>query len=353
MPKIAIVKYLLSNKGGIERRFHNYVDEFLERNYQITVIYCSIEEEYTQNPKVQYLKINVGITPSRKWRKIRFSQKVTKFLSTKDNFDFSLSMGRTGKADVTIAAGNYPMVTSERVSSSTIFKDALLYLDKISFGSSKKIVAASNLVKEDLIKLFGLSEKRIEVLYPPTNKYKFFEHPSDSIKLLQEKYGMNDDHINFLFVSTGHSRKGLGLLLDIFSGLGNKYQLFVIGDPITTKIPNITYLGYSEAPEDFYNASDYLIHPASYEAFGQVVSEALLCGTPVIISEMVGAKEIISQEVGVIINGFDSKVWVEALKKLPKPNSIKLEESLAQLLGINYHIDQLIAILEEVKATAK
>lgn len=353
MPKIAIVKYLLSNKGGIERRFHNYVDEFLKRNYQITVIYCSIEEEYTQNPKVEYLKINVGITPSRKWRKIRFSKKVTKLLSTEHRFDFSLSMGRTGMADVTIAAGNYPKVTSERVSSSTIFKDALLYLDKYSFSNCKKVVAASNLVKTDVIKLFGLSEKRVEVIYPPTNKNEFLELSSHSIKLLREKNGMNDDHINFLFVSTGHSRKGLKLLFEIFSNLGNKYQLYVIGDAVETKVPNITYLGHSKTPVDFYNAADYLIHPASYEAFGQVVSESLLCGTPVIISEKIGAKEIVSQNIGVIINGFDSKTWIKAIKKLPKPNSVKLNESVAQILDINYHIDQLIAILEEVKVTAE
>jgi glycosyltransferase involved in cell wall biosynthesis len=353
MPKIAIVKYLLSNKGGIERRFHNYVDEFLKRKYQITVIYCSIEKEYSKSPQVEYLKINVGITPSRRWRKIRFSKKVTKLLSTEQRFDFSLSMGRTGMADVTIAAGNYPMVSPERVSSSTLIKNALLYLDKISFRNSKKIVAASNLVKADLIKLFGLSEERIEVLYPPTEKDEFSYQSADSIKLFQEKSGMNENHINFLFVSTGHFRKGLELLFDIFSSLESKYQLYVIGDPITTQIQNITYLGSSKTPADFYNASDYLIHPASYEAFGQVVSESLLCGTPVIISEMVGAKEIVSQDIGVIINGFDSKVWVEAIKKLPKPNSVKLNESVAQILDINYHVDQLIAILEEVKVTAE
>jgi glycosyltransferase involved in cell wall biosynthesis len=45
-----------------------------------------------------------------------------------------------------------------------------------------------------------------------------------------------------------------------------------------------------------YRATDILVLPSEYEAFGVVVNEAMLCGCPVIVSDRVGARHDLVQE---------------------------------------------------------
>jgi glycosyltransferase involved in cell wall biosynthesis len=55
---------------------------------------------------------------------------------------------------------------------------------------------------------------------------------------------------------------------------------------------SVRFLGFvnqSRLPE-VYCASDVLVLPSEYEAFGLVVNEAMLCGCPVIVSDRVGAR---------------------------------------------------------------
>ena len=45
-----------------------------------------------------------------------------------------------------------------------------------------------------------------------------------------------------------------------------------------------------------YRATDILVLPSEYDAFGVVVNEAMLCGCPVIVSDRVGARHDLVQE---------------------------------------------------------
>jgi len=57
---------------------------------------------------------------------------------------------------------------------------------------------------------------------------------------------------------------------------------------ISDRVRFIGFVNQSGLPE-VYTASDVLVLPSGYEAFGVVVNEAMLCGCPVIVSDKVGA----------------------------------------------------------------
>lgn len=57
---------------------------------------------------------------------------------------------------------------------------------------------------------------------------------------------------------------------------------------VAEKVRFLGFVNQSGLPE-IYCASDILVLPSSYEPFGVVVNEAMLCGCPVIVSDRVGA----------------------------------------------------------------
>ena len=69
--------------------------------------------------------------------------------------------------------------------------------------------------------------------------------------------------------------------------------------------------------ERIFDETDVLVAPSIwYETFGFTVLEALSYGVPVIISGNVGAKDILVQGAGIVIENIDAKKLFTALQKL-------------------------------------
>ncbi|MEL7147710.1 MAG: glycosyltransferase family 4 protein [Bacteroidota bacterium] len=344
MQKITVIKYLLQQKGGIEKRFQNYLEEFVKRGLQVSVLYASEKRSYQRVDQVFYQKVPIGLVPSRNLRKIFFAKKVDKVLQTaKYSQHLHLSMGRTGKAHVVIAAGNYPGATKKDITSSSWFHHPMYYLDKKSFDASHLIMAASCQVRNELLSLFSIEEQKVHVLYPPVKSNDFFVMNLSKRIKAAKKYKLDFQKKNFLFVSTGHKRKGLRFLLDIFASLdGSQYELYVAGDTFENNLQNVHYLGFQQKTNELYNMVDCLLHPASYEAFGQVVTESLLCGTPVLVSDRVGAKEIINEDTGRILPFEDRESWITAIQNVKKKGDYVKVAHQNDELDIAVHIDRMM-----------
>ena len=102
-----------------------------------------------------------------------------------------------------------------------------------------------------------------------------------------------------------HYVKGGDLLrsaLKLAHARGLKFQLLTFGsgelEPIIG-VP-ITHVGRIDTPlrlADLYNAADIMLVPSRSESFGQVASEALACGTPVLCFDTSGLKDIVEHKV--------------------------------------------------------
>ena len=67
--------------------------------------------------------------------------------------------------------------------------------------------------------------------------------------------------------------------------------------------------------EKIFDETDVLVAPSIwYETFGYTVLEALSYGVPVIVSDHVGAKDIIPDKCGIIIENMDEEKLYENLK---------------------------------------
>ena len=59
-------------------------------------------------------------------------------------------------------------------------------------------------------------------------------------------------------------------------------------------------------------SSDFLLHPTLYETFSVVIAESLMCGLPVIASEVAAIPELINEENGVLTKN-DVPSWESAI----------------------------------------
>ena len=108
--------------------------------------------------------------------------------------------------------------------------------------------------------------------------------------------------LQVLFVGQLSQHKGIGYLLDALDRLGSQVQLTLVGRRFQ---PNARvdeacrrWRWFQTLPHtqvlDVMMESDVLALPSLGEGFGMVVTEALACGLPVIVTPNVGASDLVS-----------------------------------------------------------
>lgn len=147
-----------------------------------------------------------------------------------------------------------------------------------------------------------------------------------------------DAPLKVVFVGALIQRKGIGYLLDAIEKLGRQVELTLIG---TRFAPNARVdaacqrwrwfetIPYEQVLE-VMTRSDVLALPSLSEAFGLVVTEALSCGLPVIITPNVGAGDLISDgREGFVVPICSSEAIAERL------NQMNVDRDLLQSMSRN------------------
>lgn len=180
-------------------------------------------------------------------------------------------------------------------------------------------------------------------------------------------------HCELLFVGELRPHKGLDLLLDALSRLGRlSWHLKVVGsgpDDIKLKTysrglgvsDRISWLGNLPNTEvrALMSSADCLVLPSRYDGWGTVVNEALMEGTPAIVSDACGASDLLRNAyLGYRVPSGDIDTLTQALGKiiqigaLPTSDRQKIrqwaEDAISPLTVANY----LIAIVDHVRVGA-
>lgn len=330
-------------KGGLETRLHNYLTYFLNRGDDVTIICSTIEEQTSLPNTVEIVKLNVRYIP-KPFRPFAFYKKVKKYLNDAP-FDFSLSLGRTAGQHAVLAPSTHLAYLKYMKTKTRKLSDYMqVFLDRISYETSNIVFACSEMLKEELIDLYKIDSSKIKVLYPPFNPSNFNRELISEKESLRKEMSYTNDQQLFLFVSTGHKRKGLNFLLKLFQKLGNRYQLLIVGTPeVHSHLKNVQYVGYEKNTSKWYAMCDYLIHPARYEAFGQIITESLYMQTPVIISDRVGAKELIGEQEGLVLPEGDLENWIRTIEQLDKDQFRVVNDFVTvHKLGLEDHMNKML-----------
>jgi UDP-glucose:(heptosyl)LPS alpha-1,3-glucosyltransferase len=189
----------------------------------------------------------------------------------------------------------------------------------------KRIIAISELVKNNIMKHYDVNEADIEVIYNGVDLKRF--HP-DNVTLyrtrIREEYAIPESETVALFVGSGFERKGVRFILEALNMVEEPLTVLVVGKgseiTFSDKYGNkrVIFCGPKQDIQMYYAAADFFVFPTIYEPFGNVHLEALASGLPVITSKLSGASEIIE-------NGKDGFV-------IPSPeDTVRIAEAMSNL----------------------
>jgi glycosyltransferase involved in cell wall biosynthesis len=244
-------------------------------------------------------------------------------------------------------------------------------LDRISaqkdqaFTYTDYILTLSNFAEHTLIES-GFPANRIYKTYLGVNHLVF------KPKIVYNTEGSPNRPFELYFVGTMTTRKGLPFLMDVHKTLlerGLNIRLTLIG-PIddfatpTEETPQYRYFPFLSHAElvKMHHDLDLFVFPSYLDSWGQVVVEAMACGSPVLVSERTGAKDAVEKGGGQVLPIDDLTAWVSAIEQFYHDRS--LLEKIGKQAAINaqnytweaYHqqvVDAMKAIFQRRLDTPK
>ena len=171
------------------------------------------------------------------------------------------------------------------------------------------VFAVSNALKHEIIAtgVTGIADKT-KISWNSVDIEKFKNTDDSSFR---EEYKLSDKPI-VLFVGNLIKRKNVDSLLEAKKIANSNYYLVVVGDGPQFKklkkkveeenIRDVIFTGSRNDVENILPSADVLVLPSFSESFGLVLIEALACGKPVIGSNVGGITEIITDDVGLLVN---------------------------------------------------
>lgn len=218
------------------------------------------------------------------------------------------------------------------------------YYSRITFPMivrrATRIIAVSESTKRDLVNLLAVPADKVTVVYEgPQAGLHPIEDPSVIEQTLQE-YRLRRPFI--LHVGTLEPRKNIPRLLRAYHYLrvtrSLPHTLVLVGrlgwryreifDTITELrlSDEIRWLGYTpvDALARLYSAANVLVYPSLYEGFGLPVLEAMVCGCPVVTSNVSSLPEVVG-DAGITIDPTDGNALAEALYHVVSDSGLAAE----------------------------
>ena len=248
--------------------------------------------------------------------------------------------------------------------SKTVFynwKDILKTFYRYNF-CAKKIIAISDGVKKDLQKSYFVFKKKIVRIYNPIDINNVIKKSEGKINNKQFLAIKGKKIIHVARLSPAKDQK---VLLSAFQLLKERYSkkvsLVILGKGELENelkefckknhIDDVYFLGFQENPYQFIKNSDVFVLSSKSEGFGNVITEAMAIGIPVVSTDcMSGPREILKDgKCGMLVEVGNSEELATALEKVLTDN--KLRKQIVEVASkevIQYDIQNIVRKYEDV-----
>jgi alpha-1,6-mannosyltransferase len=216
-----------------------------------------------------------------------------------------------------------------------------------SFYSMFDLVVAPSRVIAERLAALGVKEPVVQPLGVDGGLF----NPGRYDPGLRAELRLADSTRLLVFAGRMGSEKQIPRLLQIFSDLGSRYHLLLVGGARRQQLTaNVTLLPYERDATRLARllaSSDALVHAGTSETFGLVVLEAMACGRPVIGVNAGAVAELIDDEVGVLADNDDARSLKHAIEKLYSGDLAKMGRRARARVEHEYTWDRTCASLLE------
>jgi glycosyltransferase involved in cell wall biosynthesis len=208
------------------------------------------------------------------------------------------------------------------------------------YPKADHIISLSRGVKADLVENFGMPANKITPIHNPIDIQTILEKSLESVDYPWDR------QTSRIIIAVGRlfEQKGLFDLVEAFSQVESDrpVKLVILGegelrrqleDFIISKELNehVWMPGFVENPWAFMRDADVFVLSSHWEGFGNVIVEAMACGTPVIATDCdYGPREIIhSGEDGILVPVGDVEGLAREISRLLSDDSERLRIGMA------------------------
>lgn len=181
----------------------------------------------------------------------------------------------------------------------------------VSEGRCRKFIAVSSLTKDIFLRECSIEPNKIAVIHPGVDIREYERHNQEMARAgIRRELGISPSEPVLLFASMNYEIKGLDAVLFALAKLKTKkenFKLVVAGRGNIKKYEKIareaeiadSVIFTGEVKKEkliqLYLAGDLYIMLSKFDTFGMVVLEAMAAGLPAIISDKVGAKDLVNE----------------------------------------------------------
>ncbi|MGQ9626424.1 MAG: glycosyltransferase family 4 protein [Anaerolineae bacterium] len=223
-----------------------------------------------------------------------------------------------------------------------------LYLSlftRLSARRARRVIAISESTKRDIVRLLGISEQKVAVIYPGLDG-ACRPLPPEDVAAFRARRGLPERFIFFL--GTLEPRKNVPNLVRAYALLRQKgskgVRLVIAGargwmyEDIFATVEalglgeEVVFPGYIPQEElpFWYNAAEVFVYPSLYEGFGMPVLEAMACGTPAIVADASSLPEVVGGA-GLKVPPLDAESLAEAMRLVLSDGDLRQNLSLRGL----------------------
>ncbi len=365
--KIAVVIPKYGLVGGAEGFAYELTERLAER--EGLEIHLFANQWRSGNTSITFHKIPIIPFP-RFMRPISFAYFSNKRTCFKD-YDLVHSHDRIFRMDIFTMHGipHKTWIKEVRGKLLSLFDRSMVWVEENAIMGSHipMILPVSSLVKDELLKLYNIPESKIRVIHPGVSPERFSVLDQETCRHeIRQRHGLSSSDVVVLFVGMNFEIKRLELVLKGIANLvakgnrGSNLKLLVVGKGEKKRylamarelgiVNRVIFAGVTQEVEKYYLASDIFAMPSRFDTFGLAVLEAMMARLPVIIAQMVGAKDLIDSGVQGFVLPDDpspSDLSEKLAFLMEKEKRLKMGES-AQEVALQYTWDRTVDQVEEL-----
>lgn len=392
--RVAITHTRYTNQGGVERYIWDLVKRLLEAGHEVH-FFCHFHDANV-DPRVHVHRV-----PNR-WKHIRFMKVwsydrwVTNHVRRAD-WDVVHGFSKSSEQDIyTDGSGclldyqEYSIAEKHGTGLAAALRRASLHQKQVlaveerrfTRGNFAKIVTMSDLAAKQIKQRYGLSDDEVVTIYNGIDIARF--HPglrAQHSAAYRERIAVSPGCFLVLCIGNDYIRKGVPTLIEAArlikeqGGLpgGRPLRIAVIGkekQKVEQRLSEeckakgvydqVKLYGPSDLVERWMGAADVFALPSRFDAFGNVVLEAMAAAVPVVVSARAGAAEVVEEGTTgfVLQDPDDAATLARHLVALAGDEARRAAmgtaaRAAAERYSWDQHFTKMLALYEQVAAAKK